>query len=218
MPTAASVVASLVLHVSAAAFGAIISAHVAISPSALPQGDALQVELVALPDADSDALPDPPRNKGGPDSPPGGAEKQALQKRPATPGSAKQKKTAEAAKGEGKRLAEHAPQGGAANNEEGAHGAARHVSEATPLGSRVNPHPAYPEPARQRGQEGKTLLLVDVDIQGNPAEIRILESSGHPLLDKAAIAAVRRWKFIPARRGDVFIPGQAILPVEFRLR
>jgi len=42
-------------------------------------------------------------------------------------------------------------------------------------------------------------------------------SAGHPDLDQAAMEAVRRWRFEPARRGADAVAMWVLLPVEFRL-
>lgn len=41
---------------------------------------------------------------------------------------------------------------------------------------------------------------------GSVGEIRLKRSSGHPRLDDAALAAVRQWRYVPAKRGDEPIP------------
>ncbi len=81
-----------------------------------------------------------------------------------------------------------------------------------------NPPPEYPALARRRGQEGLVLLRVRVSESGSPAEVRIAESSGSTLLDNAALEAVERWSFVPARRGDQPIPAWVEVPVRFRLK
>jgi protein TonB len=222
----ASVFASLCLHGGAAALGLLVFAPAALSPAPLPQGAGIQVELVAPRGAASDAMP-----AGGPAAraaPPPAPEKTQGTEEKTPPAPAEKKKAAKAANGKNRPDAEHAGRaesGGKASSGENAaagHGegapAGSGFAEALPLGARVNPLPEYPEIARQRGQEGKTVLLVEVNIQGEPVEVRIGESSGYPLLDKAATTAVRRWKFIPARKNGTPVPGRAILPVEFRLR
>ena len=45
------------------------------------------------------------------------------------------------------------------------------------------------------------LLSVIVNTRGQAANVRVKESSGHVLLDEAALTAVRRWEFEPARIG-----------------
>jgi protein TonB len=81
-----------------------------------------------------------------------------------------------------------------------------------------NPPPDYPAVARRRGQEGLVLLAVLVNESGAPAEVRVAESSGSSVLDDAALDAVRRWSFVPARRGDLAIAAWVEVPVRFRLK
>lgn len=49
----------------------------------------------------------------------------------------------------------------------------------------------YPKRAAKRGIEGKVLLRITVDNEGNIIDVTVKESSGSSLLDKAAIAAVK---------------------------
>ena len=81
-----------------------------------------------------------------------------------------------------------------------------------------NPPPEYPLAARRRGQEGLVLLAVRVNESGSPVEVRVAESSGSSVLDDAALEAVKRWSFVPARRGDLTIAAWVEVPVRFRLR
>ncbi|HEY9191472.1 MAG TPA: energy transducer TonB [Methyloversatilis sp.] len=82
----------------------------------------------------------------------------------------------------------------------------------------INPAPAYPPLSRRMNEEGRVLLRVMVDADGNPSALEIHTSSGFPRLDQAALDAVRRWKFVPARRGDEAIAGAVNVPIDFRLR
>jgi protein TonB len=82
---------------------------------------------------------------------------------------------------------------------------------------RGNARPNYPLLARRRGLEGRTLLSVEVLTSGESGAVAVISSSGHTVLDAAALAAVRRWKFVPA--GDVALEAAAFIevPVSFRL-
>ncbi len=71
----------------------------------------------------------------------------------------------------------------------------------------------YPEAARRQGIEGEVLVLLLVDAAGAIAAARVEESSGHPLLDEAALRAVRQLRSLPADT-----PREMLLPVSFRLR
>ena len=75
----------------------------------------------------------------------------------------------------------------------------------------------YPQIARTERWEGTVLLLVSVAPSGRPDEITIERSSGHTVLDKAAIDTVTRWTFYPAKDGDVPIYSIVKIPIKFSL-
>ncbi|WP_233964882.1 energy transducer TonB [Pectobacterium versatile] len=80
-----------------------------------------------------------------------------------------------------------------------------------------NPAPAYPDVAISRGYEGTVLLNVQVRADGKVQTIQIHQSSGYPSLDDAARDTVRRWSFVPARRGSQPVSGWVVVPVDFSL-
>ncbi|MBW7568129.1 TonB family protein [Chromobacterium subtsugae] len=81
-----------------------------------------------------------------------------------------------------------------------------------------NPQPAYPTVSKEEGEEGTVRLRVHVSVQGLPQEVSVQSSSGFPRLDRAALASVKRWRFIPAKRGAEPIAYTYIVPVEFSLK
>jgi protein TonB len=81
-----------------------------------------------------------------------------------------------------------------------------------------NPAPEYPSLAMRRGWEGTVLLRVHVSASGKPGEIQIQKSSGRDQLDDSALAAVKRWSFVPAKQGDVAQDGWVSVPIDFRLK
>jgi periplasmic protein TonB len=91
------------------------------------------------------------------------------------------------------------------------------VPASTKATSRGNPKPDYPGIARDRGWEGKVLLAVEVLANGRSGTMSIATSSGHPILDDAAMQAVRRWLFEPARRGDTPVVTTLNLSIVFKL-
>lgn len=80
-----------------------------------------------------------------------------------------------------------------------------------------NPPPVYPTLARRLGEQGRVMLRVLVRADGTPAEVEINHSSGFTRLDRAALDAVRKWRFIPARRGDTPVTAPVLVPVSFTL-
>ncbi|MDH1572368.1 energy transducer TonB [Pseudomonas sp. GD03746] len=81
-----------------------------------------------------------------------------------------------------------------------------------------NPAPEYPQMAQRRGWEGTVLLRVEVLASGKPGHIQVQKSSGRDALDAAALAAVKRWSFVPAKQGDVAQAGWVSVPIDFKLR
>jgi protein TonB len=82
---------------------------------------------------------------------------------------------------------------------------------------RSNPTPDYPIPSKRRREEGIVLLNVQVQVDGTPAAVSLNRSCGHPLLDRAALDAVRRWTFEPARAAGVPVSSLVVVPVRFSL-
>ena len=81
-----------------------------------------------------------------------------------------------------------------------------------------NPKPVYPVSSRRRGEEGRVVLRVYVDTQGRAAKVEVQESSGYGRLDESAVAAVSRWRFVPARRGVEPLAAWVRVPIVFSLR
>ena len=91
------------------------------------------------------------------------------------------------------------------------------IREARPL-YRINPPPPYPQVARKRGFQGVVVLEVLVDQNGNAADLRVLSSSGHPILDRTAMAAVKHWTFEPGTRGEKKVKMWVRVPIRFQLK
>lgn len=82
----------------------------------------------------------------------------------------------------------------------------------------ANPVPLYPRDARLRGWEGTMLIQASVNPLGAVTAAGINRSSGHASLDGAALAAVRQWRFRPARRKGQAVASQVEVPITFRLK
>jgi protein TonB len=76
--------------------------------------------------------------------------------------------------------------------------------------------PDYPPAARQRHLEGRVVLHVSVSPRGTATMVLIASSSGHPVLDQAALDAVQAWRFNPATRGGVAVAGAIDETILFR--
>lgn len=83
---------------------------------------------------------------------------------------------------------------------------------------RENPPPEYPLLARRRQLEGTVVLEAQVGADGLVEELALHQSSGHRLLDEAALKGVKGWRFEPGRRGVTAVAMKVLVPVRFGLR
>ncbi len=81
-----------------------------------------------------------------------------------------------------------------------------------------NPYPEYPRAAREAGWEGTVVLQVMVLPDGTAGTVTLHKTSGHSILDEAALDAVRGWQFIPAMDGNFPVQSVVRIPVRFDLR
>ena len=75
--------------------------------------------------------------------------------------------------------------------------------------------PVYPEEARAAGVKGVVILEAIIDQQGRVSEVRVLRSL--PLLDEAAIDAVRQWEYTPTMLNGLPVPIVMTVTVQFAL-
>jgi protein TonB len=79
----------------------------------------------------------------------------------------------------------------------------------------VNVAPVYPSVALAVHKEGIVIIDATIDEQGNVTDTKILRSI--PLLDEAAVAAVRQWKFSPTLLNGVPVPIVMTVTVNFKM-
>jgi protein TonB len=75
--------------------------------------------------------------------------------------------------------------------------------------------PIYPELAKRARVEYQVMLEVNVDEEGNVTGVKVLR--GHPLLDQAAIDAVKQWQYSPTYLNGQAVPVVATVTVPFTL-
>lgn len=80
-----------------------------------------------------------------------------------------------------------------------------------------NPPPTYPMISRRFREEGKVVLRVFVNAEGQPTQVDIKTSSSFQRLDQAALQAVSQWRFVPARRSNTPIGAWVLVPIVFNL-
>jgi protein TonB len=81
-----------------------------------------------------------------------------------------------------------------------------------------NPRPPYPMVAQRMGYNGKVVLNVEVLAEGKAGQVLLHQSSGHEILDNAALQTVKTWKFSPAKRFGQPITRWFLVPVKFNLK
>lgn len=87
-----------------------------------------------------------------------------------------------------------------------------HAAKAVPVSAPVlnatahyNAPPVYPQLSRKLREQGTVVLELTVLVNGTVADVIVLQSSGYPRLDQAALNAVQHWRYQAARRGDTAI-------------
>jgi len=91
---------------------------------------------------------------------------------------------------------------------------ARIYREPRPLAS--NSVPKYPPAALRSGIGGTVVVRAKIDASGKPAEVSIAKRSGNRDLDRAAVRAVRQWRFQPAIRNGKATASVVRIPVDFK--
>jgi TonB family protein len=86
----------------------------------------------------------------------------------------------------------------------------------TPPHQTYAPDPKYPEKARRAHDRGHVILQLVVGTDGLPSDIKV-DRGLTPELEKAAIDAVRKWKFTPANKDGHPVPVQIKVEVSFNL-
>jgi protein TonB len=76
----------------------------------------------------------------------------------------------------------------------------------------------YPRTARRLREEGLVQVRVRVDEQGRPERYVIVRSSGHALLDEAALETVRATRFKPYAENGVAQPFWVVMPLLFEIQ
>jgi protein TonB len=78
-----------------------------------------------------------------------------------------------------------------------------------------NVAPEYPDIARQARVQGVVILECTISPQGKVTDVKVLR--GIPLLDQAAIDAVKQWVYTPTLLNGVPVPVIMTVTVNFRL-
>ena len=80
-----------------------------------------------------------------------------------------------------------------------------------------NPPPDYPRMSKRLGEQGKVVLKVLIGTDGAPQKVELVTSSGFERLDKSAMDAAMRWRYVPGKRGGVPEAMWYQVPIQFTL-
>ena len=78
--------------------------------------------------------------------------------------------------------------------------------------------PKYPEIAQEAGIEGTVYVQAFIDVKGRVKELKIIKGIPNTGLDEAAIEAIRKTRFRPAKQRERPVGVYISIPVNFRLK
>ena len=80
-----------------------------------------------------------------------------------------------------------------------------------------NPPPDYPRMSVRLGEQGQVMVKVLIGADGVPQKAELQTSSGFERLDKAALDAAMRWRYVPGKRAGVAETMWFNVPINFVL-
>jgi protein TonB len=80
-----------------------------------------------------------------------------------------------------------------------------------------DPQDYYPDASRRLNEEGRAMVHICVDTHGHVSSAEVAASSGHPMLDDAAVKLAKAYRFKPATQGGKVVMQCTGLPIKFEL-
>ena len=78
------------------------------------------------------------------------------------------------------------------------------------------PPPEYPYALKREGVSGVVAVKVLIDVNGSVAECAVSKST-NPGFEAAALDAVKKWKFKPAKKDGAPVEARLIIPIQFQI-
>lgn len=98
-------------------------------------------------------------------------------------------------------------------------GITRVTDDIVPPRATYEVRPRYTSEAMKAGVSGAVLLEAVVDAKGQVGEVRVTRSLDREFgLDDRAVAAVKQWRFAPARKDGVAVPVVVEIEMTFTVR
>lgn len=76
--------------------------------------------------------------------------------------------------------------------------------------------PKYPDAAKRANREAVVFVEFTVDVDGRATDIKVVDPKGFGF-DEAAIEAIKKWRFTPAKKDGVSVPKRVRQPIRFNL-
>ncbi len=96
--------------------------------------------------------------------------------------------------------------------------AAESVDTFTPPKVEQTRNPKYPDDLLAKGREGWVTVNYMVNPEGEPYDVMVSATSGERDFERAAVAAIKRWRFSPAVLDGEFIDAGGMHRITFRVR
>ncbi len=130
----------------------------------------------------------------------------------------KNRKASALRKKSGRRVASRNTGGASRGRQREVSGNAARSNFASRVNSHLNRHKQYPDRARERDLNGVTIVLFSISASGKLRSVRIVSSSGSSIIDRAAIATVRRASPFPRIPRGMSAPHEFRAPIRFKIR
>jgi protein TonB len=90
------------------------------------------------------------------------------------------------------------------------------ISSGVAQGSKIHDvQPKYPREARERGITGDVLLQATIDTKGNIINLKTVQ--GDPILVKASIDAVKKWRYRPYKLKGEPVEVETTIKIQFHM-
>lgn len=82
---------------------------------------------------------------------------------------------------------------------------------------RVQSLPIYSLMSKRMGEQGRVVVRVLISVDGVPQQAEVHQSSGFGRLDRSAVEAAMRSRYVPLKRGGIPEATWVLAPIEFKL-
>jgi protein TonB len=71
--------------------------------------------------------------------------------------------------------------------------------------------------SKRMGEQGRVVVRVLISVDGVPQQAEVHQSSGFARLDRSAVEAAMRSRYVPLKRGEIPEATWVLAPMEFKL-